>query len=317
MRWPLKALAGAAVVVAAIELLERRVLAGFDASVDDEPDPAWWVTRTRRIDTPDGGHLYCEVRGEGSPILLLHGHGATLDTFALLAPLLAAAGHRVIAVDQRGFGRSSATPDGFDFFGLVDDVATIADALDLEKSIVVGHSMGGLVALALTIHRPDATARVRGLVLLNSTGRLPPDTRFNRALVTAMDLPLLEGLNRHPRHGVLLARTNFGMAPRRTHIEAARLVGLDSPIARRRGFARRLLGTDLTASLSTVRLPVLLVAGSADRVVPVSASVLLRELLPDVRLEILNGAGHMLPMERAATAADLIVGFRRELEERS
>ena len=317
MRWPIKALAGAAVVVVAVDLFERRVLAGIDgASGDDGPDLAPWVTEPRWIDTPDGGHLYCEVRGDGSPILLLHGHGATLDTFTTLAPRLAAAGHRVIAVDQRGFGRSSAVPDGFDGFGLIDDVATVLEVLDLQESTVVGHSMGGLVALGMAIHRPDVTTRVQGLVLLNGIGRGPADNRFNRARVMAMDWPWLEALSRHPRHGTILTRSNFGMTPRRGDVEAARLVGLDSPIGPRRGFARRLLGTDFTPSLSTVRLPVLAIAGTADRVIPARESVLLRELLPDARMEILDGAGHMLPMERAATVAEMIVKFRGELDQR-
>ena len=122
-----------------------------------------------------------------------------------------------------------------------------------------------------------------------------------------------ERLGRHPRHGLALARWNFGDAPSKVQVEAARAIGLDSPVARRRGFARRLLGTDLTAHLADVRLPVLVLAGSRDRVVAPRESVRLGELLPDARVEILEGAGHMLPIERAQEVVERVLAFADEL----
>ena len=82
---------------------------------------------------------------------------------------------------------------------------------------------------------------------------------------------------------------------------------------RRRGFARRLLGIDLTEALPTIGLPVLAVAGSADRVVPPAGSAEIAALIPGARFELLEGAGHMLPMERSADVADLIVRFTADL----
>lgn len=317
MRWIVRLVACAGTVVLALELLERRVLAGIDGSLDrEEIDADQTAVHTRRIPTSASGHLYVEERGTGRPIVLLHGHGATLGTFSKLAPRLAAAGHRVVAVDQRGFGRSSAVPDDFAFAGLVVDVVAVLESLDLRDAIIVGHSMGGAVALGLAVHHPQVTAeRVRGLVLLNSTARGPASNRRYRALVAAMDWPALERLSRHPRHGVVLTRGNFGARPRRSDVEAARLVGLDSPIAARRGFARRLLGTDLTNELSNVQLPVLAVAGSADRVVPARESELLARLLPNAQVRIFPGAGHMLPLECWTAVTELIVGFADAIDE--
>ena len=270
-----------------------------------------WLTGSSR---PDGGRLHVEELGRGPAVVLLHGHGATLGTFAKLAPRLAGLGHRVVAIDQRGFGRSSAVPDGFTFRGLVDDVAVVLEALELEDAIVVGHSMGGTVALGLTIQHPETTAaRVGGLVLLSSTARGPADDRRHRALVTAMDWPGLERLSRHPRHGIVLTRANFGAAPLRRDVEATRQIGLASPVGSRRGFARRLLGTDLSDELGAVGVPVLALAGSADRVVAPRESERLVELLPDARLQVLHGAGHMLPMERATEAAHAIDAFAAEV----
>jgi pimeloyl-ACP methyl ester carboxylesterase len=192
----------------------------------------------------------------------------------------------------------------------------VLEELDLHDVIIVGHSMGGAVALGVAVHHPAVTGdRVRGLVLLSSTARGPADDRRHRALVAAMDWPHLERLSRHPRHGVVLTRGNFGARPRLSDVEAARLVGLESPVAARRGFARRLLGTDLTDDLSGVQLPVLALAGSADRVIGAHHSELLASLLPNARARIFDGAGHMLPMECFDAVSDLIVAFAKAIDD--
>jgi pimeloyl-ACP methyl ester carboxylesterase len=306
----------AGVLVALIELIERQVLAGMDASSDHpEPDPDAAPVQVRRMRTSSAGELHVEERGSGRPIVLLHGHGATVGTFSRLAPRLAANGHRVVALDQRGFGRSSAVPGDFTFRGLLEDVVVVLEELDLRDAVIVGHSMGGAVALGVAVQFPEVTdERVRGLVLLNSTARGPADDRRHRALVTAMDWPYLERLSRHPRHGVVLTRGNFGSRPRLSDVETARLVGLESPIAPRRGFARRLLGTDLTDDLSNVELPVLAVSGSADRVISARETEQLASLLPNAQLRIFDGGGHMLPLEFAAALADEIVAFAEAID---
>ena len=306
-----------ALLVAVVALCERWVL----ARLADTPDPdagrdfTFPARSIQSIPTPDGGALHVEECGEGPPIVLLHGHGATMGTFALLADRLAAGGRRVIGVDLRGFGKSSAVPPGFDYRGLVDDVVLVLEALDLRRALIVGHSMGGAVALGVPIHHGDlATTRVSALVLVSSTARGPADHWRNRVQVAALERPALETFSRHPRHGVVLARANFGAGPRWSHVEAARAIGLASPVARRQGFARRLLGVDLTEQLGSVDVPVLALTGSSDRVISARESERLVRLLPDARLEVFPNAGHMLPMERSDEVAALILQFADELD---
>jgi pimeloyl-ACP methyl ester carboxylesterase len=270
------------------------------------------------ISTADGGDLHVEECGAGRPVLLLHGHGASTRTFSLMAAPLAAGGCRVIAMDQRGFGRSSAVPAMFGFPGLVDDAATVLEALDLRGAIVVGHSMGGGVALGLAVDRPEIVAeRVAAIVLINSSGRGPADRPLTRAKFRALDWQFLERLGRNPRHGLVLARANFGPEPRRSHVDAVRSIGTDSPVERRRGFARRLLGIDLSRALTQVTVPVLVLAGAADAVVPIEESVRTVDLIPGARIETFAHAGHMLPLECSAEVAERIVALTAEVEDRS
>ena len=95
---------------------------------------------------------------------------------------------------------------------------------------------------------------------------------------------------------------------------AVRTIGLDSPAERRRGLARRLLGIDLTGALSRVTVPVLVLAGSADRLVPVTDSAYTTSLIPGARMETFEGAGHMLPLECSAEVAEQILQLADELE---
>jgi pimeloyl-ACP methyl ester carboxylesterase len=89
-------------------------------------------------------------------------------------------------------------------------------------------------------------------------------------------------------------------------VVAAHTTGLDSPVARRRGFSRRLLGVDLTAGLADLDVPLVVLAGDADRVVPVAESERVARQVRGATLRVFHGAGHMLPLERAAEVASTI-----------
>lgn len=307
----------AGAVVGGVAIYGHRVLARLNATSD--PDSADGFTfpaeRLHAIVAADGGRLHVEECGSGRPVVVLHGHGAHLGIFAPLARRLAAGGRRVVAVDHRGFGGSSAVPSSFGFDGLVDDLETVLVALDLRGAIVVGHSMGGAVALGLAVQRPDVVAdRVSALVLVNSSARGPADRPVLRAKAMALDWSVTERLGRHDRLGMVLARANFGSEPRRSHVEAVRAIGFASPAAHRPGFTRRLLGIDLSDRLSEVGVPVLVLAGAADRVLSPGESRRIADTVPCARLFVFEGAGHMLPVERSDQVAEQILRLADDVD---
>jgi pimeloyl-ACP methyl ester carboxylesterase len=305
------------IVLAAVAGYERRVLDGLDATPDPDVDGrlAFPAATVHAVATLDGGQLHVEDVGEGRPVVLLHGLGADRRLFAPLAERLTAAGLRAVAVDQRGFGRSSAVPSTFGFGGLVADVATVLEALDLHDAILVGHSLGGAVSLGLAVDRPDVVAaRVAAVVVVNGAARGPPDRPLARAKAAALDMRVTELVGRHRRHGVVLARANFGASPRRSHVVAVRTIGTDSSAARRRGLIRRLLGIDLSGRLGDVDVPVVVLAGAADRVLPARESALIVSAIGRARLVVFDGAGHVLPVERCADVAAEVVRLAGELD---
>jgi pimeloyl-ACP methyl ester carboxylesterase len=113
-----------------------------------------------------GAPLRYAVGGDGSPLVLVHGLGGTIENWRGLAPALAAH-HRVLVPDLPGHGRSSPLPEARDVDALADAVLGIGDAEEIRGAVWIGHSLGGVVALRAAMLRPDA---VRGLVLAAAAG---------------------------------------------------------------------------------------------------------------------------------------------------
>jgi pimeloyl-ACP methyl ester carboxylesterase len=253
----------------------------------------------------DGVSLrYAERGAGGPPVVLLHGDGSMIEDFAasgLMERL--AAGHRVVAFDRPGYGRSERprdrawTPEA--------QAALLADAfvrLGIDRPIVVGHSWGTLVALAMALDRPQA---VRGLVLVS--GYYYPVPRPAAALAALPAVPVLGDALRYtvaPVLGALLtpgliaasfdpapvpprfaAGFPVGMTLRPEHIRAsAEDSGLLTPSAA--AFERR---------YGELRLPLAIVAGAEDRIVdPGLHSARLHREVPGSGLRLVPGQGHMV-----------------------
>ena len=128
---------------------------------DLQPHAEWLDVR------PDQGGLCLHIRrwpGTGQSFVLLHGLASNARTWDGVARHLAAAGHPVVAVDQRGHGRSDKPTGGYDFDTIADDLARLLDILAFEQPIVAGQSWGGNVVLDFGARHPQ---RAKGLVLVD------------------------------------------------------------------------------------------------------------------------------------------------------
>ena len=109
---------------------------------------------------------YSDTRGDGRPIVLIHGWPLSGDAFASNIPVLQDAGYRVVTYDRRGFGTSSKPEGGYDYDTLTDDLETLLEQLDLQGAVVLGFSMGG-----------GEAARI-GVVIDDDQHFVQMDTRF-------------------------------------------------------------------------------------------------------------------------------------------
>ncbi len=148
---------------------------------------------TGRFVTVNGVRLHYLERGEGSPVVLLHGNVVTAEDFRTSGVLeLLATRHRVIAFDRPGFGYSDR-PHGSAWSARAQAnlLRDALDVLDIKRPVVLGHSWGAAVALALALNHPDD---VRGLVLLS--GYYYPTLRADVLLSSPPAIPILGDLLR-------------------------------------------------------------------------------------------------------------------------
>lgn len=126
------------------------------------------------------------------PFLLVHGLASNAQLWSGVAAGLAAAGHRVVAVDQRGHGLSARVDDGYDFATLTDDLVAVMDALELDRPVAVGQSWGGTVVLELAVRHGD---RVSAIACVDG-GHIDLATEFadHTTMLAALTPPRLIGM---------------------------------------------------------------------------------------------------------------------------
>ena len=272
--------------------------------------------------------LHYVDHGAGEPaLLLLHGGGASVESWSAVVPALSAAA-RVVALDRPGWGKSARPPAGLDGarpspYGPTGEAAIVAqlvERLGLGKPILLGSSSGGTIALLAALDHP---ALFSGLVLV-APGVF---SGLGLGLAPKWIVPLLA--NRLARAiGPRLAGNGFSKAftanMRKMFLDEARVTP-DFLAARGRAIglgdlgatlwetaiAARALG--LPARLGACELPTLIVGGAADRFVPVEENERVARALPRARLEIVPDCGHLPHEEQPDAFARLVLSFRASL----
>jgi pimeloyl-ACP methyl ester carboxylesterase len=117
--------------------------------------------------TVDGARLRLIDTGNGTPVVLIHGIGASMYAWRFELPVLVAAGYRVVAFDNRGFGFSDKPAHGYHNADYTRLVVALLDSLQIASAVLIGHSMGGQIAAEVALTHPD---RVRGVALIDASG---------------------------------------------------------------------------------------------------------------------------------------------------
>ncbi len=251
--------------------------------------------------TANGINLQVEQRGAGSPALVfLHYWGGSSRTWRHVVDRLAPE-FRTVTFDQRGWGRSAAPATGYALDDLADDAQGLIAALDLEKYILVGHSMGGKVAQLIASRRP------RGLIGLALVAPAPPGPlnlplAARQAMVRAYDT----------RESVV-ATVSGVLAPvglAQADLEAVIEDSLAGAQAAKQAWPLRTSQENIVSALARIEVPAIVISGEHDRVDP--PEVLERELLPHLaraQLHVLRRVGHLSPYEAPDAVANLVRDF--------
>jgi 3-oxoadipate enol-lactonase len=247
-----------------------------------------------------GVTLAYDETGAGPPVLLLHSTACDRRMWDPQVPALAAAGHRVVRCDLRGYGDSPVPTAPWSNAG---DVAELLDELDIAAAAVVGASGGGRVALEFASRWP---VRVTALALLCSALPGHPPSDALRAFGDREDALLAAGdVDRAVRLNVDTWVGPAASADTRSLVTAMQRHAFDVQLAGPDDVAEE--HTEIT--LPAVDMPALVVSGAHDLVDFREIAVLLADRLPTARLVELDWAGHLPSLERPELMNPLLTGF--------
>lgn len=252
-----------------------------------------------------GAKIYWETCGEGEPLLLILGLGATMEQWHRIAPALSAR-FQTILFDNRGLGRSDVTPGPYSIEELADDAAAVLHAAGVSSAHVFGMSMGGMIAQELALRHPGT---VRSLVLGCTTCGGSAGVLAAREVRASLDPdPALS------REEAFWATSQYIYAAETPRTELAR--DLEARLRGTRpldGYVSQLQAVRTWKGthdrLGAIDVPALVIHGDLDQLIPPANGRILAEAIPGARLVMLSGAAHIFLTDRFEPARDAIVSF--------
>lgn len=248
-------------------------------------------------------------RGAGdTAVVMLHGVGGGKECWAPQIEAIAAAGYRAVAWDMPGYGESP-TIAPYDMAGLVRSLEALLDAIAAPRAVLLGHSMGGMVAQEAMI-RP--LQQVAGLILSATSPafgkpdgawqqdflrqRLDPlDAGRTMANIAAALVPDMIGADAEPA-GVRLASEVMARVSPDTYRKALHAI----------------VGFDRRAALPAIGVPTLAIAGERDRTAPPAVMEKMASRIPNAEYTLLPGCGHLANLERPRVFNDAMLGWLKK-----
>jgi non-heme chloroperoxidase len=265
--------------------------------------------------TSGGVEIYYKDWGTGPVVTFSHGWPLSADAWDAQMLFLGKQGYRVIAHDRRGHGRSGQSWDGNNMDQYGDDLAQLLDHLDVKGATMVGHSTGGgEVVRSIARHGQKRVAKV---VLIASVPPLMVKTESNPG---GLPLSVFDDI----RTGVVKDRSQFfkdlsvpfygynkpGAKPSQGVQDSFWLQGMQSSIIAAYDCIKAFSETDQTEDLKQIDVPVLVIQGDADQIVPIDNSGRLSaKLVKNGTLQVIPGAPHGLCTTHADTVNQALLAF--------
>lgn len=235
---------------------------------------------------------------DGPPLVLIHALGTDHTLWDGLVAALPR--HRILRFDLRGHGLSDVPAAPYAMGALIRDTERLMDHFAMKEAVVLGLSIGGMIAQGLAVKRLDL---VRGLILSNTAARIGTATQWQSRIATAREsglAALADGTME--RWFGRQWQTNPAMP-------AARARFTSTPVQGWCGCAAAIAGTDFYETTATLRLPLLAIAGANDGSTPPDLVREMAELVPGHRFHLIRGAGHLPMTEQPQAYAQAVAGF--------
>jgi pimeloyl-ACP methyl ester carboxylesterase len=260
----------------------------------------------REIDLPDGLHYVYLEGGQGEPLMLLHGFGGNKDNFTRVARYLTPR-YRVIIPDHIGFGESAHPPEAdYSPVAQAERLHAFTQALGIQTVHVGGNSMGGQIAMTYASLHP---AQVKSLWLIDAAGAWnAPESEVRKIIRETGQNPLMVRSEDDFAKVFTVVMNDPPFVPRPImNVMAQERI-------RNAALEERVFGQIVTDSvderINGLTIPCLIVWGDRDRVINVGTADVLHKLLPNSKVVIMPGVGHVPMIERPAQSADDYLQFR-------
>jgi 3-oxoadipate enol-lactonase len=244
----------------------------------------------------NGIQLAYDRHGKGTPLVLLHGYPLDHHLWDDVVPLLKDTFDLIIP-DLRGFGESTTVNTPYTMDDLATDIVGLLGHIGIQKTAIVGHSMGGYVTLAFAQLYPQ---RVTGLGLVSSQVLADPPDRKEGRYKSAADVAE-KGIG-----GVVEVMTTKFTSDPRLQVFARESMQKQKPAAYIGALKAMAERADSTSLLSTITYPVVVVHGDADVLIPIDRAREVKAAIPSAHLVELSGVGHMPMMEAKEQTADAL-----------
>ncbi|HET8755932.1 MAG TPA: alpha/beta hydrolase [Solirubrobacteraceae bacterium] len=290
---------------------------GADHTYADGDDQSWmridWGSLSRSIEVDDRRVHVVDTGGDGPPLLFLHGLGGVWQNWLLTIPAFMST-HRCVTFDLPGFGESEMPRGEISIPGFAKVADAVCDQLGIDSPVVIGNSMGGFAGAELALSHPT---RVTKLVLVSAAGLSTEYVRREPVLATARAWAALitrlgsqsDALMRRPRSRRLALQAVVRYPEKLS-------VALATELARGGGAPGfndafgALLGYSFRDKLERIEVPVLIVWGRNDVLVPVQDAEMFEHLIGEnAHSVIFDDTGHVPMLERPTRFNELLRGF--------
>ena len=248
-------------------------------------------------------HFSDEGGRDAPPLVFINSLGCDFRIWSEVAEILAQ-NFRVVLYDKRGHGLSESGPDKAEMADYARDLAALLDVLSVGRAVIVGLSIGGLIAQELYRQRPELFA---ALVLCDTAAKIGTDESWDRRIAD-VERGGLAGI----ADSVLERWFTAGFRAKRTaELTGMRAMLTRTPVEGYLAACGALKRADLRPYAGRIEAPTLCLVGDEDGSTPVSLVKETAALIPGSRFEVIEGAGHLPNVEKPQIVAGLIAGHAR------
>ncbi len=305
------AFGGAVAGAVAVKMLTRAKTVNWEDVADDVPHSEF-----SRFVNVDGASVHYQEFGDAAnpPMILIHGYTASVYVWKTVAPMLADAGFRVIAVDLLGFGYSEK-PSWFDYSiqSQARMISRFMNRLGIGRAVIVGNSYGGAVALNIAL---DYSEAVEKLVLVDPVTNDEPKNHPLLRLASVRGIgeiitPFIADSKFFLRHRMrgTIAQANHHL------VTEERMAAIRRPLNSAEGHhsllatSRNWNATRIEQDAHLIDQPTLIIWGEQDTVIPIKGGYKLHGKMPNSRLVVLKDCGHVPPEEKSELFTQLVTEF--------